>query len=67
MVRNVRTMRSPMVSGGPATSRLISSSGWNGNCSTACTNKPSLLPNQWLTMAASTPARVAMARTVAPS
>ena len=43
------------------------SCGLNGSLSTASANRPSLPPNQWLTMAASTPARAAIARTVAPS
>ena len=41
--------------------------GLNGSFSTASPKRPSLLPNQWLTMAASTPALAAIARTVAPS
>jgi hypothetical protein len=64
--RNIRTTRSPSCSGGPGRIRASRASGSIGKSSVA-RNKASLPPNQWLTIAGSTPARSAITRTVAPS
>jgi hypothetical protein len=60
------TIRSPSRSGSPGTTSAWICAGVTGMDSDA-TKSPSLPPNQWLTMAASTPARSAIRRTVAPS
>src|SRR3954462_9612631 len=59
-------MRAPSCSGSPGTTWSRISVGTTGR-STEAVNNASLPPNQWLTIAASTPARSAIRRTVAPS
>ena len=66
IVRKRCTMRSPSRSGSPGSRSAISAVGSSG-MSRAAVNSVSLPPNQWLTIAGSTPARSAITRTVAPS
>ena len=65
VVTNRRTMFSPSRSGPSAVTSSTTARTSNGMWRTAWANSPSLPPNQWFTIAGSTPALVAMALTVA--
>ena len=67
IVRKRSTIRSPSCSGSPGTTSAMSTCSGRPAGPARPVNSASLPPNQWLTMAGSTPARSAITRTVAPS